>query len=294
MFHGSIVALVTPMTSTGEVDKSRWLALLDWHLVQGSDGVVVAGTTGESVTLTADEFAWLLSSAVERADGRMKVLAGTGASSTAEAIERTRLAAQFSPDAALVVVPAYNRPSQRGLDAHFRAVADAAGIPVVLYNVPSRTAVDLLPETSLRLNEHDNIVAIKEAVGTADRLAELRAGGMPVLSGDDPTCCERMLEGADGVISVAANVIPAQFARLCRHALAGEADRARTENSRFSELYDFLSVESNPVPVKWLLAQMGRIGPGIRLPLVDLDERFHGRGRALMNELPLDVAADVA
>lgn len=294
MFSGSIAALITPMTSAGDIDKSRWLGLLDWHLDSGTDGVVVAGTTGESATLTADEFSWLLSSALERSGGRMSVLAGTGFPSTAQTIERTRTAAKLSADAALVVAPAYNRPSQRGLEAHFRAVADAATIPVVLYNVPSRTAVDLKPETSLRLFEHDNIVAIKEAVGAADRVAELLAGDMPVLSGDDPTCCERMLDGAAGVISVAANVIPGEFVRMCKLALAGETGRAREENARFAELYEFLSVESNPVPVKWLLAQMERIEPGLRLPLVSLDESFHARGRALMREFPLDVAADVA
>lgn len=294
MFGGSIAALVTPMTSAGDIDKNRWLELLDWHLDCGTDGVVVAGTTGESATLTADEFSWLLSSALDRSGGRIKVLAGTGYPSTAQTIERTCIAAELSADAALVVTPAYNRPSQRGLEAHFRAVADASSIPVVLYNVPSRTAVDLMPETSLRLFEHDNIVAIKEAVGAADRVAELIAGEMPVLSGDDPTCCERMLEGAAGVISVAANVIPGDFTRLCKLALAGQEDRARAENARFSGLYDFLAVEPNPVPVKWLLAQMGRIGAGLRLPLVGLDERFHARGRALMHELSLDVAADVA
>lgn len=294
MFSGSIAALVTPMTPTGDIDQKRWLTLLDWHLDRGTDGVVVAGTTGESTTLTTDEFCWLLTSAVDRSGGRMSVLAGTGYPSTARTIERTRVAAELSADAALVVAPAYNRPSQRGLEAHFRAVADASTIPVVLYNVPSRTAVDLLPETSLRLFEHDNIVAIKEAVGTADRVAGLISGGMPVLSGDDPTCCERMLDGAVGVISVAANVIPGEFGRLCKLALAGEADRARAENARFSGLYEFLAFESNPVPVKWLLARMGRIGEGLRLPLVGLDEQFHARGKALLHEFPLDVAVDVA
>ncbi len=294
MFSGSIAALVTPMTAPGDVDKDAWLELLDWHMDHGTTGVVVAGTTGESATLTNEEFGWLVSSAVERSAGRMQVLAGTGFPSTAETIERTRMAARLSADAALVVTPAYNRPSQRGLDAHFRAVADTSDIPVVLYNVPSRTAVDLLPETTLSLFEHDNIVAIKEAVGDAQRVAELTVGGIPVLSGDDPTCCERMLEGADGVISVAANVIPGDFVRLCDHALAGDVESARRENARLSELYEFLAVESNPVPVKWLLALMGRIGPGIRLPLVALDERFQARGRALLEKMRLDVAADVA
>jgi 4-hydroxy-tetrahydrodipicolinate synthase len=294
MFSGSIAALVTPMTDAGQVDRDAWVRLLDWHGEAGTRAVVVAGTTGESATLTAEEFSWLLSSAVERLSGRLGILAGTGLPCTARSVERTRLAASLGADAALVVTPSYNRPSQRGLEAHFLALADASPIPVVLYNVPSRTAVDLLPETSLRLAEHDNIVAIKEAVGDADRTATLIGGGMCVLSGDDPTCCERMLEGASGVISVAANVIPAQFARLCQLALSGDAMGARAQNARFEALYRFLSVESNPVPVKWLLTRMGRIGAGIRLPLVALDRRFQAQGEAVLSELALDVAADVA
>jgi 4-hydroxy-tetrahydrodipicolinate synthase len=294
MFRGSIVALVTPMTRDGQLDEAAWQGLLDWHLASGTNGVVVAGTTGESASLSTQEFNWLLSTALERLGGKMSVLAGTGFPSTSQTIERTRLAASLGADAALVVTPAYVRPSQRGLEAHYRAVADASSIPVVLYNVPSRTAVDLLPETSLRLAGHDNIVAIKEAVGDADRVAALVGGGMVVLSGDDPTCCERMLNGVQGVISVAANVTPRSMARLCELALSGKADAARAENARLDELYRFLAIESNPVPAKWLLERMGRIGPGIRLPLVELYERFRVQGEALMASMPLDVTDNLA
>lgn len=292
MLKGSIVALVTPMTAATEVDEAAWLKLLDWHLEVGTDGVVVGGTTGESATLTETEFARLLALAVERAAGRMTILAGTGSPSTAATIERTKLAARAGADAALVVTPSYNRPSQRGLLAHFRAVADAAELPVVLYNVPTRTAVDLQPETSLALAEHSNIVAIKEAVADRARVAALVDGGLLVLSGDDPSCCESMLIGAKGVISVAANVIPAECARLCELALSGQAEQARALDAQFAELYAFLGVEANPVPVKWLLNAMHRIDRGIRLPLVPLDARWHERGKVLAHALTEPVAVN--
>lgn len=294
MFTGSIVALVTPMTTDNEIDDQAWQALLDWHIASGTNGIVVAGTTGESATLSVDEFSHLLRSAVERIRGQIPVLAGTGFPSTAQTIERTRLASRLGADAALVVTPAYIRPPQRGLEAHFRAVADAAPVPVVLYNVPSRTAVDMVPETSLRLAEHDNIVAIKEAVGNAERVEALISGGLAVLSGDDPSCCERMLAGAQGVISVAANVVPRAMARLSELSLSGQLEAARAENSRLEALYGFLGIESNPVPAKWMLQRMGRISPAIRLPLVGLDERFYAQGESVMGALELDAVADVA
>ncbi len=294
MFSGSIVALVTPFNAAGELDEAAWLRLLDWHLEAGSSGVVVAGTTGESVNLSESEFTRLLASAVERLGGRIAVLAGTGSSSTAETIRRTGLAAKLGADAALVVTPAYNRPTQRGLEAHYRAVADSATLPVVLYNVPARTACDLHPDTVARLAEHANIVAIKEAVGDQDRLRALLDSGIVMLSGDDPTCCERLLEGASGVISVAANVVPGHFARLCRLAVSGQAREARSIDQALSDLYRFLSVEPNPVPVKWLLHRMGRIGPGLRLPLVALDPALRDQAEALLDSLQLDAADVVA
>ncbi len=290
MLTGSIVALVTPMNQDGGIDREAWRRLLDRHDRAGTHGVVVAGTTGESPTIGEDEYADLLAIAVERLGGRLAVIAGTGNASTAQTIARTHLAAGLGADSALVVTPPYNRPPQRGLEAHFRAVADASDIPIILYNVPGRTSVDLLPETSLKLAGHPGIIGIKEAVGDAERVRLLVTGGMNVLSGDDPTCCQRMLdEGANGVISVAANVVPEAMVRLCDHARAGRPDQALAEHQRLEALFEFLSAEANPLPVKWLLHQTGWIGPALRLPLVELDEQFHARGRELMEQLSLEV-----
>lgn len=294
MFSGSIVALVTPMGVNGSIDEPAWQRLIDWYLASGTDGVVVGGTTGESATLLESEFSRLLELTVDRAAGRMSILAGTGTSSTAETIRRSQLAGTLGADAALVVTPAYNRPTQRGLEAHFNAVADASPVPVVLYNVPARTACDLLPETTIRLIEHANIVAIKEAVGDSSRVGALLEAGVVVLSGDDPTCCERILDGAAGVISVAANVAPAIMAGMCRLAADKEAGKARQMNAELLDLYAFLGVEPNPVPVKWLLHRMGWIESGIRLPLVTLDERYRTQADDLINALELDVARELA
>lgn len=294
MFSGSIVALITPMTDDGAIDLAAWDGLLDWHLEAGTRGVVVAGTTGESVTLTTNEADALLERAIAKCTGRMAVLAGTGGPSTARAIARTRRACELGADAVLVVTPAYNRPSQRGLEAHFTAIADASARPVVLYNVPTRTAVDLAPETALSLARHEQIVAIKEAVAEAGRVTELIQGGLVVLSGDDPSCCESMLAGAAGVISVAANVVPRRIARLCALADAGDGESARSLNDALAELYRFLSVEANPVPVKWLVHRLGRCRPALRLPLVELDPSQHAFGEQIAERLKLDVVSDNA
>lgn len=287
MLQGSLVALVTPMTADGAIDEHSWRSLIAWQRDQGSSGVVVAGTTGESTSLSEAEFVRLVSIATEEADGALKVIAGTGFPSTAQTIARTALAARLGADAALVVTPAYNRPSQRGLLAHYLAVADTAELPVVLYNVPSRTAVDLLPETSLALARHPRVVAIKEAVGDPERVRRLVDGGLDVLSGDDTSCCESMLAGAKGVVSVAANVMPGTFARMSTLALAGQAKEARILNQGLQDLFRFLSVEANPVPVKWLLFRMGRIADGLRLPLVNLDPRLRPQADHLMASLDL-------
>ncbi len=285
MFQGSLVALVTPMTEDGAIDEARWRSLLAWHRSAGTSGVVVAGTTGESGSLTEAEFVRLLNVAVDELGGVVKIIAGTGFPSTAQTLARTALAARLGADAALVVTPAYNRPSQRGLLAHYLAVADAAELPLILYNVPSRTAVDLLPETSLALARHPRIVAIKEAVGDPERVLKLVAGGLDVLSGDDYSCCESMLAGAKGVVSVAANVVPEVFSHMAALALQGHAQEARAINARMQELFAFLTIEANPVPVKWLLFRMGRIADGLRLPLVNLDPRFRPQADALTETL---------
>lgn len=285
--EGSIVALVTPMTADRAVDYAAWERLLDWHLQEGTRGLVVAGTTGESPVLAGEEFEQLLASAVERIGGRIPVLAGTGTAATDKTVALTRRAADLGADAALVVTPYYNRPPQRGLEAHFRAVADASEIPVVLYNVPSRTAVDLEPDTTLSLAAHENIIAIKEAVSDPGRISALVRGGITVLSGDDASACRSMLAGARGVISVAANIVPGIFARLCESALNGHAGQASAEDERLRELYEFLGTEVNPIPVKWLLARLGRIGTGIRLPLVELDSDARERGEQLLRRMKL-------
>lgn len=289
MFQGSCVALVTPMRHEPDghaaIDLGAFEGLLGWHAAAGTAAVVIAGTTGESATLDHEEYVQLLTHATERLKGQVLVIAGTGSPSTEHTIARTRLAASLGADAALVVTPSYNRPSQRGLLAHYRAVADASDIPVILYNVPSRTAVDLLPETALALNAHPNIVAIKEAVPDEDRVAQLIEGGMVVFSGDDPTFVRAMGQGASGVVSVASNIAPATMAKICEYALQGQADEAKRLDEALQPLYAFLGVESNPVPAKWLLAQMGRIEEAIRLPLVALDSGYHERCTALIQAL---------
>jgi 4-hydroxy-tetrahydrodipicolinate synthase len=247
--------------------------------------VVVAGTTGESATLEASERDLLLTEAVTRCAGRCRVLAGTGSASTRLAVDQSRRAAELGADALLVVTPYYNRPPQRGLVVHYRAVAEATELPVVLYNVPGRTAIDLAPETVLELAGHPRIVAIKEAVADMDRVRRYSAAGLPVLSGDDPSALAAMRNGAVGVISVAANVVPERMATLCRAARSGDFERAGQIDAGLRDLYRFVGVETNPLPTKWLLAQQQRIGRDLRLPLVELDEAHHAAGRTLLADL---------
>jgi 4-hydroxy-tetrahydrodipicolinate synthase len=273
MFRGSLVALVTPMTESGDVDHVAFGRLLDWHARQGSDGVVIAGTTGESPTVTAAEAAELLQIAVQRIGGRMPVIAGTGGNSTAESIERTRAACELGVDGVLVVTPYYNRPPQEGLYRHFSLVADASSVPLILYNVPSRTACDLLPETVERLSFHPQIIGIKEATGSIERGAEIlgRCGDdFLLLSGDDATCRDLIGAGAQGVITVTGNVAPRLMHEMVEAALASDEAGARELDERLAGLHTALFVESNPIPVKWALSRLGLIGPGIRLPLVPL------------------------
>ncbi len=279
MFRGSIVALVTPMGESGEIDYQAFESLLDWHAGQGTDGVVVAGTTGESPTVTAAETEELLRRAVARVGGRLQVIAGTGTNSTATTIERTRSASEIGVDGVLIVTPYYNKPTQDGLVRHYVAAAEASSVPVILYNVPSRTACDLLPETVQRIAEHPRVVGVKEATGNIARGREIieRCGDDFLLfSGDDPTARELMLAGAQGVISVNGNVAPALVHQLCEAALEGDAAAALQVDQRLKPLHSALFLEANPIPVKWALARMGLIPAGIRLPLTPLAAPHQG------------------
>lgn len=275
---GSMVALVTPMHADGTVDWDGLAELVDWHVGEGTDGIVAVGTTGESATLGFREHDEVIERVVELVDRRVPVIAGTGGNATDEAIRLTRHAERAGADACLLVCPYYNKPTQEGLYRHFHAVAMAVDIPLVLYNVPSRTGVDMLPETVRRLAEIDNIVALKEAKGSIERiheLIELCGDDLMIFSGDDGTAMESMLVGGKGDISVTANVAPALMREMCEAAVAGDRERAETLDAKLQPLHAALFLEPNPIPVKWALYEMGRIGPGIRLPMTPLDEKFH-------------------
>jgi 4-hydroxy-tetrahydrodipicolinate synthase len=285
MFRGSLVALVTPMTEAGELDHVAFGRLLDWHGRQGTDGIVICGTTGESATVTPAETAELLQLAVQRIGGRIPVIAGTGSNSTADAVERTRAACELGVDGVLVVTPYYNRPPQEGLYRHFSLVADAASVPLILYNVPSRTACDLLPETVERLAAHPQIIGIKEATGSVERGAEILArcgDDFLLLSGDDATCRDLIRSGAQGVITVTANVAPRLMREMVGAALAGDQAYAGELDDRLAGLHRALFVEANPIPAKWALERLGLISTGIRLPLTWLAEMHHGPVLAAM------------
>jgi len=275
MITGSIVALVTPMQTNGDVDWDALDRVVDLHLDNGTDSIVAVGTSGESATLDYDEHCQVVKRIIKRVDGRLPVIAGTGANSTREAIFMTRRAADLGADACLLVTPYYNKPTQEGLYQHYKAVAEAVAVPQILYNVPGRTACDMSNDTTLRLAEIDNIIGIKDATGDIERARDLVARapkGFAIYSGDDATAVELILAGGHGNISVTANVAPAEMAELCRLALAGDAAGARAMQERLMPLNTQLFVESNPIPVKWALYEMGLIGPGIRLPLTLLAE----------------------
>ena len=285
---GSITALATPFAADGGLDLDAWRRLLRQQLEGGTQAVVVAGSTGEAAALTDEEYDTLLRAAVEQVGGRIPVLAGTGLSNTAKTIALTRRVAALGADAALVVTPPYVRPTQPGLLAHYRAVADEGGLPVVLYNVPGRTGSDLLPDTVAELAPHPRIVGIKEARSDAERmtaLLPLRNEHFSVLSGDDPTACRAMLAGADGVVSVASNVLPAAFRRLCDLARSGDADAARSLDARLHDVVDFMGVEPNPIPVKAILARLG-IGEALRLPLTPLTDMHAARADSVAASIP--------
>lgn len=274
MFSGSIVALVTPMQDDGSVDFSALDHLVDWHISNKTDAIVAVGTTGESATLTVTEHTDVIRRVVVKADGRIPVIAGTGANSTAEAIELTEAGKAAGADACLLVTPYYNKPTQEGLYQHYKAIAEAVGIPQILYNVPGRTGCDMLPETVVRLAAIENIVGLKEATGDLARIDQL-IGLLPqdfvVLSGDDATACESILRGCRGDISVTANVAPQAMHDMCVAALAGDREAAEAFDAPLQGLHDKLFVEPNPIPVKWALYQMGQMGKGIRLPLTTLE-----------------------
>jgi 4-hydroxy-tetrahydrodipicolinate synthase len=285
MFHGSMVALVTPMMEDGALDYPALRRLVDFHIEHGTDAVVAVGTTGESPTLDMDEHCEVIRVTVEHARGRIPVIAGTGANATTEAIELTRCAEQAGADACLLVTPYYNKPTQEGLYRHFRAVAEAVPIAQILYNVPGRTACDMLPETVERLSHISNIVGIKEATGNLDRAREIirRCGDrLDLYSGDDATALECILLGGKGDISVTANVAPRLMHEMCKHAREGRADEARAIDARLRGLHQNLFIESNPIPVKWALQEMGLIRGGIRLPLTPLSSQHHETVRAAL------------
>jgi len=275
MFQGSMVALVTPMRADGAVDEDSLRKLVDFHVENGTDAIVAVGTTGESSTLDEREHCEVIRMVVEQVAGKLPVIAGTGANCTREAIALTRCAMEAGADACLLVTPYYNKPTQEGLYLHYKAIAEAVPIPQILYNVPGRTACDMLPETVERLSHISNIVGIKEATGNLDRgrrILELCGERLDLYSGDDATAMELILLGAKGNVSVTANVAPKQMHELCAAANAGNRETASAINDRLMPLHKKLFVEANPIPVKWALYEMGLIPPGIRLPLTFLSE----------------------
>jgi 4-hydroxy-tetrahydrodipicolinate synthase len=285
MFSGSLVAIVTPMHPDGAIDWAAWERLLALHLAAGTSGIVVGGTTGESATLTDEELLALLERARQQLAGRVTLIAGAGSSSTAASVERARRLSAAGVDGLLVVTPAYNRPTQEGLYRHFEAVAAASTVPVVLYNVPSRTAVDLLPATVWRLAKLPRIIAVKEAVPSMERVRELVAQTpkeFVVLSGDDASAASAIAHGARGVISVTANVVPQAMAGMIAAALRGDREGAARLDAPLRALHEALFVEGNPIPLKWAMAQRGLIGGALRLPLTELSEGLRPRVRAAL------------
>ncbi|MEE4298784.1 MAG: 4-hydroxy-tetrahydrodipicolinate synthase [Pseudomonadales bacterium] len=290
MFKGSIVAIVTPMDARGDLDWEALDALVEWHVREGTRGIVPVGTTGESATLSIDENVRVVERVVRAAGGRVPVIAGTGANNTREALEMTRAARSAGADASLQVTPYYNRPTQEGLYRHFATIAEDVDLPMVLYNVPKRTGCDLLAETVARLAPLENVVAIKEACGQVERVTAIHeacGAPFPVLSGEDPINVAMMRAGAVGAISVTANVAPARMAAMLESALAGDWTTAEAEEAALAALHEALFVESNPIPVKWALHEMGRIGTGIRLPLTPLAEPLRDGLRAVLGRYGL-------
>ena len=297
MLKGSLVAIISPMFEDGSLDLDALRRLLDWHIAEGTDGIVVVGTTGESPTVDFEEHCQLIEISVEHVAGRIPVIAGTGANSTSEAIELQVFARQAGADLCLSVVPYYNKPTQEGLYRHFKAIAEAVDIPMIVYNVPGRTVCDMQNDTVLRLAQVPNVVGIKDATANLERGSDLirRAPkGFAIYSGDDGTTLALLLLGGDGVISVTANVAPALMHELCAAASGGDLARARSVNNRLLGLHRHLFVEANPIPVKWVLQEMGMIGGGIRLPLTPLSSSFHDLLRAAMEQAGIAARMPVA
>jgi 4-hydroxy-tetrahydrodipicolinate synthase len=286
--QGSMVALVTPLTAENQLDWDSLHKLVDWHLEKGTHAIVAVGTTGESATLNVREHQEVIAKVVDQVNGQIPVIAGTGANSTDEAIELTQSAKDCGADACLLVTPYYNKPTQEGLFLHHEAVAKAVDIPQLLYNVPGRTGVDMLPETIQRLSHVDNIIGVKEATGDLERakwIIENTSDDFLTISGDDETAVELMLLGGKGDISVTANVAPAEIAQMCELAIAGKTDEARALNERLMPLHNAMFVESNPIPVKWAVQEMGLMAGGIRLPLTPLASEYHAQVRAAMDQV---------
>jgi len=291
MYKGSMVALATPMLGEGGVDgaidREALAELVEFHIAAGTDAIVAVGTSGESATLTVPEHTSVIKHVVELVNKRVPVIAGTGANSTAEAIELSSHAVEAGADACLLVTPYYNKPTQEGLFQHFKAIAQAVDVPQILYNVPGRTSVDMQVATTARLSNINNIIGIKEAFGTVERIKELVnacADDFMVVTGDDGTAMESILAGAKGNISVTANVAPKLMHEMCAAALSGDRSAAQALDAQMADLHTSLFLESNPIPVKWALQQMGKMGPGIRLPLTPLATEFHDTVRAALNK----------
>jgi 4-hydroxy-tetrahydrodipicolinate synthase len=285
VFSGSLVALVTPFDGNNRVDYTSLKRLIDFHVDQGSNGLVIAGTTGESATLASSEHIELIGRAVEIAAGRLPIIAGTGSNSTAQTVELSRAVEDTGIDAYLIVVPYYNKPVQEGIYQHFSVIADAVAKPVMMYNVPGRTVADMLPATVGRLAKHDNIFGIKEATGDIERLKAIQLevdDEFRLYSGDDFTLLPFIENGGHGVVTVSGNVVPKEVAKLCRLARDAKSDEARALDNTLQELNRLLFVESNPIPVKWAVSEMGLIGPDIRLPLTPFSAQYHDDMRAAM------------
>ena len=289
--QGSLVALVTPLDQSGQVDFASLKNLIDWHITQGTNGIVSVGTTGESATLNINEHINVIDFTVRHVNKRLPVLAGTGANSTEEAIELSSESKLKGADYVLLVTPYYNKPNQKGLIAHYESIANKVDIKQLLYNVPSRTACDLLPESVDILSKHPNIIGIKEAVSDKSRVLELirlsKNNNFLIFSGDDPTFMSSMKLGFDGVISVAANIIPNSISKICELIKIKDYEEASSLNDLYKHLYELLFVESNPIPVKWMMAKMGLIQNSIRLPLIDLDKTYHDEVLSELNKLKL-------